>query len=214
MPFRALYNMLQTKNKQKKNIIPFKINVKVIKKIVIISWLILLVLMWGYYLINPAYFSAKNIAHVLSKYEGYLFVVYAVISALRGLTLLPNMTLIIAGTLMFPNNLTMLLIISVFGITASSVSIYYFSEFLGFDKFFVKKYPKKIEYIKQKMNKHGIIILLLWSFLPIVPSDLISYVSGTLQFSIVKFVGAIIVGHLIIYLVVIFCSDSIFNFFI
>jgi len=179
-------------------------NHKIFKRIAIALWLLLLVFIWGYYLFNPAYFEAENLALVLSKYEGHLLLVYTVIGVLRGLTLLPNMTLLVVGTLLFPDNYTMLLIASVFGITASSTMIYYFSDFLGFDYFFKKKYPKKIDYIKEKMNKYGVVILLVWSFLPIVPSDLISYVSGTLKFNIAKFVAAIIVGHTIIYFVIIF----------
>ncbi len=179
-------------------------NPKIFKRIALILWLLLLAFIWGYYLFNPEFFKAENLALMLSKYEGHLLLVYTIIGVLRGLTLLPNMTLLIAGTLLFPDSYVMLLIASVFGITASSTMIYYFSDFLGFDSFFEKKYPKKIDFIKEKMNKYGVAILLVWSFLPVVPSDLISYVSGTLNFNITKFVAAIIVGHTIIYFVIIF----------
>lgn len=186
---------------------------KLFKRIAIVMWLVMLGAIWGYYLYNPSYFQAENIANVLSEYEGHLLVVYTLVGVLRGLTLLPNLTLIVAGTLLFPDNYVLLLLSSVFGITVSSLTIYYFSEFLGFDKLFNSKYPKKIEYIQEKMNKYGVAILLLWSFLPIVPSDLISYVSGTIKFNLTKFIAGIFVGHAIIYVVVIFFSDTIFNIF-
>ena len=118
-------------------------NPKIFKRIAIALWLLLLVFIWGYYLLNPIYFETENLALMLSKYKGHLLLIYTVIGVLRGLTLLPNMTLLIVGTLLFPDNYTILLITSVFGITASSTMIYYFSDFLGFDYFLRKNILKK-----------------------------------------------------------------------
>ena len=64
------------------------------------------------------------------------------------------------------------------------------------------------------MNKYGFWILILWAFIPIVPSDLISYVSGTIRFNFVKFSIAFAIGHIIIYAVVIYFSSGVFSFLI
>ena len=186
--------------------------VKFIKRITLIVWLLFLIGIWVYYIYNPDFFTAENIANILSKYKGYIFVIYTIIGIFRGLSLLPNMTLVIAGTILFPNEQILLLITSVIGIVGSSTIIYFFSKFLDINVVFEKKYPKKIEFLKNKMNKYGVWILLLWAFIPIAPSDLISYVSGSIRFNFWKFTLAFTSGHIVIYLIVIYFSSGFFSF--
>ena len=188
--------------------------IKILKRVTLIIWLLILITIWIYYLYNPSFFKPDNIAKVLSQYKGHIFIIYTIIGILRGFSLLPNLSFVIAGTILFPDNQILLLITSVIGIVGSSTIIYFFSEFLDINKFFEKKYPKKIDFIKRKMDKYGIWILLLWAFLPIVPSDLISYVSGTIRFNFLKFLIAFTIGHIIIYLIVIYFSSGIFSFLI
>ena len=188
--------------------------IKILKRVTLIIWLLILVAIWIYYLYNPSFFKPDNIAQVLSQYKGHIFIIYTIIGILRGVSLLPNLSLVIAGTILFPDNQILLLITSVIGIVGSSTIIYFFSDFLDINKFFEKKYPEKIDFIKKKMDKYGIWILLLWAFLPIAPSDLISYVSGTIRFNFLKFLIAFTFGHIIIYLIVIYFSSGIFSFLI
>ena len=116
--------------------------VKILKRITLITWLLLLVSIWLYYIYNPKFFTADNIANILSQYKGSIFVIYTIIGILRGFTFLPNLTLVVAGTILFPDNYTLLLITSVIGIVGSSTIIYFFSDFLDINVMFEKKYPK------------------------------------------------------------------------
>lgn len=173
----------------------------------IIGWLIFSFLVLLIYFIYPDAFSAKAIVDFIKKYDNYILPIYIFIFLLRSFTLIPNTPFVIAGTLLFPKSPFLVLFISVFCISLSSLIIYYFSELLGFDKFFKNKYPYKMEAIKKKLdNKYGLLFIITWAFLPFAPTDLVCYASGILKINIFVLLSGIILGELPI------CYFYIFSF--
>jgi uncharacterized membrane protein YdjX (TVP38/TMEM64 family) len=80
-----------------------------------------------------------------------------------------------------------------FGIVFSGVLIYRFSGIMGFDKLFSKQ--KENTKIKKAIEKYGFYAILLWSFAPVVPTDLICYVAGTVRYHFWRFVLALALGE-------------------
>ena len=75
------------------------------------------------YLLYPQTFTPANIAEFLRRFEGEIWLVFLVISALRGFSLLPSTPLVIAGTLLFPSQPFAVLAVSLTGILLSSSMI-------------------------------------------------------------------------------------------
>jgi len=166
----------------------------------LIIWLIVLLIFWGYYLYDPKFISTQNLTSFFSRFERHLIIVFTLISSLRAITLLPSSSFVIAGTLLFPDNLPLVLVTSLIGIIISSTLIYFFSDFMGFDEYFQEKYPKRMNYFKAKLeSKYGLGFLLLWCSLPVTPSDLVFYLSGSMHLNYRKFIIIVIIGHIILF---------------
>lgn len=165
-----------------------------------------------YYLISPETFTPANIVAFLQKFEREVWLIYFGFSVVRGLTLLPSTPLVIAGTLLFPDQPSAVLAVSIIGILLSSTMIYYFSEFLGFDDYFEKKSPETMLKIKTKLeHPFGSLFVALWAFFPFVPTDLVCYLAGTTRMNFVRFITAIFVGELILCYCYIYLGGSLLN---
>ena len=71
--------------------------------------------------------------------------------------------------------------------------IYKFSDLMGFDEIFARHVSN--DRVKKAIEKYGFYAVLLWSFVPVVPTDLICYVAGTVRMSFWKFVLALTLGE-------------------
>lgn len=143
------------------------------------------------------FFNSEILKSGLMKFSGSsLWIAYAIfvlVGCLRGFALLPVTYLIVAGIFLFP--LWPLYIMIMLGVLVSSASVYYFSEYLNFDEYFEKKYPKQINTIKNFLSKNELPIVTVWSFMPFLPTDLICYVCGALEVDIKKFLFGVILGE-------------------
>lgn len=64
---------------------------------------------------------------------------------------------------------------------------------MGFDEMLARHtHNKKIQ---NAIERYGFYAVFLWSFVPIVPTDLISYVAGIVRMSFWKFVLALTIGE-------------------
>ena len=168
-------------------------------------WISIITICVVVYIADPSVFANETIAAFILKFSGYAWATYLLIHLLRGFVLLPSTPLIFAGVILFPNQLIWVLIVSLIGILGSSVLIYYFSDKLGFSSFFESE-SKNIKLIKEKLaSKYGFYYILFWSFFPIVPTDIICYVSGALRIKLPVFVSALLLGELVL------CSIYIFG---
>ena len=162
-------------------------------------WLVVIVTGIAAYVIDPSLFSAENIAAFLNRFEGQIWVLYFVMSALRGLTLLPSTPLVIAGTLLFPDQPLAVLAVSLGGILISSSMIYFFSEVLGIAEYFERHKPDATHKMKARLEHPlGFVFVAAWAFFPLVPTDLVCYVAGTTKMNFVKFISAVLIGEAVL----------------
>ena len=162
------------------------------KKYIIFAWIILALSALYLYFFQPDFFQNQlRSAFGLSVFFGYAF--FLILGSLRGFTLIPVTYLIVLGLLFF--NPLPLFLLTMTGILISSVGIYFFSEFLRLDAFFKKRYPKQILRLKTAFAKNELPIIILWSFFPFLPTDLICYVAGSLRVDLRKLILGIFIGE-------------------
>ena len=82
------------------------------------------------------------------------------------------------------------------GIMFSSILVYAFSDIMGFDAMF-KKHANDAK-ISNNIDRYWFYAVTLWSFAPVVPTDLICYVAGTVRMKFWKFVTAIFIWEWLI----------------
>ncbi len=162
------------------------------KKYFISAWFILISIGLYLHFFQPIFLQEQlQSAFGLSIFFGYAL--FLILGSLRGFTLIPVTYLILLGIIFF--NPLPLFVMIVIGIITSSISIYYFSEFMHFDAVFEKKYPKQILQLKSILSKHELPIIIFWSGFPFLPTDLICYVAGALRIDVKKFILGVILGE-------------------
>mgnify|MGYP001305090002 CR=1 FL=1 len=182
------------------------------RKGALLAWVLLIVFSIGYYLTHREAFTPEALADYLLLYEDQLIVLFGVLSVVRGFTLLPSTPLVLAGTMVFQTQPVLVLSISMAGILASSAMIYFFSDQLGLNDFFNKKYPEKMDKIRARLESpSGLLFLLFWAFFPAVPTDLASYVAGAIRMNFVKFIAVVFIGELLLCSACIFAVGSFFG---
>jgi uncharacterized membrane protein YdjX (TVP38/TMEM64 family) len=181
------------------------------KKIMLIVWLTLIAAGLTLYFIFPEHFTQENISAFVRAYEGQMLLVYFLICVARGAFLIPSTPFVLAGGILFPDNLWMVLAISMAGVMAGSCFIYYFTEFLGVDKVIQKRFGHKLERTRRGMDKYGFWIVVAWSFFPLVPTDLIAYVAGITRMPAWKFLPGVFLGELPIVSVYVFAPQIFLN---
>ncbi len=146
--------------------------------------------------LNPELLNRDSIAGFLDGLGSSALIVYLVISLARALLMMPSTPFILAGAIAFPQMSILVFIISYIGVVAGTVLIYTFPAFGSYDEYLEAKYPKKIGQIKEKMQgPYSFWIIVGWSFFPLVPTDLISYVAGIAKMRLKKLVAAVIIGE-------------------
>ncbi|GAB4407825.1 MAG: TVP38/TMEM64 family protein [Microscillaceae bacterium] len=156
-------------------------------------WVVLLLLFWQ----APELFNKAHILAFVGQFSSHcLFLVYFLLCVGRGIFLLPSTPFILAGTVIFAQNLWLLFFLSLLAILISAGLIYKFSEHLGLKNYFEKHYARQITYIQEKINTPvGFWFLAGWSFFPLVPTDLMCYVAGTVRMRFAYFLGAVSLGE-------------------
>ncbi len=176
--------------------------IKTIRRIVFIFWI--LTVMWLAYYVSQhrEYLDPANLLTFFQSFGVFALIVYILASFVRGLVLLPSLPLVLVGILFFPGNPHLVFLISMLGIVFSGVLIYRFSDVMGFDEMFARhSHSKKIQ---DAIEKYGFYAVTLWSFAPIVPTDLICYVAGTVRMSFWKFVLALTIGEWLIVAIIVY----------
>lgn len=172
------------------------------KRTLIYTWLTILIIGFLAYHFFPGIFGIAYIISDISHYYDLAIIIFIIILCFRGLLLISPLPITLASTLFFPP-LTALILNSL-GILVSTIFIYKFSEYLGFDTYFMTRYGKQIDKLKKRLDKKEIPIIFTWSFLPFFPTDLIVYLSATLKISLWKcligvFAGTVLIDALFIY---------------
>lgn len=135
--------------------------------------------------------------------------VFFILSSLRGFTLIPVTYFIIVG-LVFIKPVP-LYIMTIIGVIISSSCVYYFSEYLNFDEYFETNHKKQIDKIKSVIAKNELALVVTWSFMPFLPTDVMCYVCGTLDVSFRKFILGVLIGEGIASAIYIFLGKEILS---
>lgn len=184
-----------------------------LRKVFLVLWIAIVAAGVGSYLYAPNVFTAENIASFMLRFGGVIWLIYFLFSTFRGFTLLPSTPLVLAGTILFPEQPFAVLAVSMIGILLSSTMIYYFSEFLGFDEYFENHKPEMTQKIRQKLEHPlGFLFVAGWAFFPFVPTDLVCYLAGSTRMKFWKFIVAVGVGELILCTGYIFFGGSLLKY--
>ncbi len=166
--------------------------IKVRRKTLFI-WIAFLVVILILYYFNRDFFDISFLKEYVSDHKALVLSLYLIILTFIGLTFIPSTPFAIAGVLLFPP--LEAYIINLIGILTSSIVVYYFTQYLRLDVWLEAKYPLQIEKIKKALRKKELPIIAGWSFFPVVPTDLIIYVSSTLNIPFWKCAVGIIIGE-------------------
>ncbi|MCB0649929.1 MAG: VTT domain-containing protein [Saprospiraceae bacterium] len=152
-------------------------------KIVIYSlWILLIIGALLTFALRPEVASPEYIVRLISRFSNEMLLAYIVVTIGRGFFLIPSTPFVIGGAILFPDNLFLVLVISMIGVLFSATALYYFSDLLGFSKYLEKKYPKGVERWKERLqHPRAALFVLGWAFFPFVPTDLICYVAGIVK---------------------------------
>ena len=130
---------------------------------------------------------------------------YLTLGCLRGFTLIPATSLVLLGTVFFPP--VPLFVLTLAGIVVSSASVYYFAEALHLDELLATRHAAQMNRVRTRLDRHGLPIIIGWSFFPLAPTDLICYLSGVLRINIMTCLVGVAIGEGAICAIYIFLGD-------
>jgi uncharacterized membrane protein YdjX (TVP38/TMEM64 family) len=187
---------------------------KLLKKVLYVLWIVIALIVLGVLLVNPSFFSVDNLTSFIRQFESQLLLAYILFSCIRGLFLIPSTPLVLAGAVLFPDSPITVIIISMIGILFTTLMLYYYSDTLGFSKKLEAKFPAKmIKWKGRLQSKNAIWIVLLWSFFPFVPTDLICYVAGIVKMPLKYLLLGVLIGELILVSCYVLLGTGIFEWF-
>jgi uncharacterized membrane protein YdjX (TVP38/TMEM64 family) len=133
-------------------------------------------------------------------------IVYLALGSVRGFTLIPSTTLVVAAIAFLPP--VPLFLLTLVGILISSASIYWFAGAIGLGEVLERRHPARIARLKAVLQRHELPIIIGWSFFPLAPTDLICYVCGLLRVDFVKCLIGVGIGEGTICGIYIFLGDQ------
>jgi len=183
-----------------------------IKISIYIFWLLAISGLGLCYLVNPEIASPNFLVSFIRSFEQEMLLIYITLTLVRGFLLIPSTPFVIGGGILFPEQLLLVLAISMLGVMFSATSLYYFSDILGFSKYLTKKYPKEIEKWEARLRQpRAICFVMGWSFFPFVPTDLICYVSGIIKMPFKNMFIGVFIGELILDIGYVYLGSNFLN---
>ncbi|MDX2414554.1 MAG: VTT domain-containing protein [Bacteroidales bacterium] len=164
-----------------------------VRKKTLYTWIAVVIVILALYFLNKDLFDITFLKEYVVENKFLVVTIYLLILTFIGLTFIPSTPFAVAGVLLFPP--LEAYFINLVGIVTSSVIVYYFTRYLRLDIWIENKYPAQIEKIKKALRKKEMPIIAGWSLFPIVPTDLIIYVSSTLSIPFWKCLIGIIIGE-------------------
>jgi len=163
------------------------------------------------FILYPESFTAENLKEVLNDNSSLILVAFVVLSCIRAVFFLPSTLFVLMGTVLYPDEPIFVLVISMIGILIGASLVYKAASLLTPEQLLSGKNLTRLEGVHNKMEKYGFSIVLLWSFFPAVPTDLICYVAGTIKMSFWKFIFAVFLGELILVSIYIWTGKGIID---
>ena len=118
---------------------------------------------------------------------------YLALGCLRGFTLIPSTTLVLAAMPFFPP--WPLFALTLAGIVISSWCIYVFAGALHLEEVFTGRHARTIERLRRALERHELPIIIGWSFFPLAPTDLVCYVCGAARVNLWKCLLGVAIGE-------------------
>jgi uncharacterized membrane protein YdjX (TVP38/TMEM64 family) len=160
-------------------------------------WGVVLLSVAVLWMVAPELFSGGAIAGALARWGAWSFVGYVVLSMLRGVALVPSTPVVLAGGVLFPEALGLVLLVSMLGIVLSATLLYLFPGYGGYDDWLESKHPERITQLRLHLVKpRAQWFVALWAVTPIVPTDLICYVAGLVRMPFRRMILGIVIGEL------------------
>jgi len=127
--------------------------------------------------------------------------------------LIPSTPFVLAGIMLFPDEPAMVFTISMLGIFLGSTFVYFSASFLDLGTVILNSKPELYAKLEKGMSKYGFLIILAWSFFPLVPTELISYVAASIKYKYYKFISAMMLGEAALVFIYVFIGKSILDWF-
>jgi uncharacterized membrane protein YdjX (TVP38/TMEM64 family) len=160
-----------------------------------IVWLIIIIAGILAYILFPELYNASFLTNLVEQYEPFSFFIYFILILIQGLIFIP-LPLVIVGIIIFdPVEVFIINMLSVF---ISAMIIYYFSEYIGFGKYFEENYNKDVQKIRKSLKNRELFIIIILSLLPFTPTNLIAYIGSTLKINVVKCILGIVIGEAVV----------------
>jgi len=178
------------------------------RKIIRYLWVFIALFTVLHYCVFPEKYTAEFLLEFFQSNSTAVFVTYVVLSIIRSVFFLPSTIFVIMGVVLYPEEPLLVLTISMLGILLGATWIYLAAGFLKAEALFSMNSQKKFKKAELGMNKYGFWIVLLWSFFPAVPTDLICYVAGYSKMRFLKFITALFLGELVLVCLYIWTGKS------
>jgi uncharacterized membrane protein YdjX (TVP38/TMEM64 family) len=130
---------------------------------------------------------------------------YLAFGCLRGFTLIPSTTLVLAAVPFLPP--WPLFALTLAGIVVSSASIYLFAGALGLEALFLRRHERAYRRLQSALERWELPVIVAWSFFPLAPTDLICYVCGVMRVDLRKCLLGVTLGEGAICAVYVFLGD-------
>jgi uncharacterized membrane protein YdjX (TVP38/TMEM64 family) len=166
------------------------------RRSILAAWLVIVAAALYLYFFKRE-FVQSELQGALSTSTIVAWVLYVVLGSFRALTLVPATFLLLIAMPFFPPVLLFLLTLP--GIAASSTICYFFAKTLRMDELFERRYPKQIRQLTSALQRHPMAIIIGWSFMLFLPTDLICYVCGSLRVNFAKFLVGVLIGEGAVY---------------
>lgn len=163
------------------------------RKFAFYFWILLITGGITAYFFFPDEINLLFLEELSNNYHYIALIIYFLLLSVRGLTMIPSTPLLLAGVLIFDP--LELFFTNMAGILSSSVIVYYFSRYIGFDSYFETKYGRYVRKIKKNLTDKELPVIVGWSFFPLVPTDLIVYVGSSLRIPLLKCLLGVFVGE-------------------
>ena len=184
-----------------------------VRQIAYWAWIAGIVVVGCAYLMSPDMLSPDRIVAFVRTFEGEMLFVYIAASFIRGFFLIPSTPFVLGGAMLFPDQLFLVLAISMAGIMFSASLLYYFSDALGFSRHLATKAPEKVVLWKDKLKRPRAIFLVVgWSFFPFVPTDMVCYVAGIVRMPFRNLFIGVFLGELTLVIFYVYFGQGIFEF--
>jgi uncharacterized membrane protein YdjX (TVP38/TMEM64 family) len=163
------------------------------KKKTFFVWLLLVAVALTLFFTNQDRIDVEMIRSVVHDNRYLIIPFYLLLLSFLGLTFIPSTPFAILGVLLFDPVFAYLL--NLVGIITSSTIVFHFAGFLGLPEVFETKYPDKTQKVRKALSRKELPIIALWSFTPVVPTDLIIYVASSLKIPLWKCLLGVLIGE-------------------